>query len=289
MARLVASVALLGASSTVAGTASAFCRATTTNCDPLTQTCAVDAHGCLTTGAPLSWPAGAVQLFVNDAGSAALGITGADALAALETAQNAWKYAVCPGGAHPTLHLAIPVLGKGLTLWFDPHGGNSSDLLFFDDHWPFAKTVLAKTVLGFKLSGEMLDADLAFNSQDYVFVTDPPASSQEVDLVAVLTHEIGHVLGLGHSDVPTATMRPETLGFATPDLRSLDPDDVAGICAIYPPDKTLVVPPDGIQTEIPTGPSGCAVSSGARGSSLPIAALAAVLAVVRRRARRSRG
>jgi hypothetical protein len=276
----------IGAYATSAG---AYCRATTTDCDPLSQTCAVDAHNCLTTGAPLWWSGGEVALAVSAEGSAALGITGDDARAALQTALAAWVSADCPGGGHPDLHVAVPVLQAGLTLGFNPDGSNQNVMVFFDEHWPFPQNVLAKTALGFSRdTGELRDADLAFNSQDYVFVTDPPASPAEIDLVAVLTHEVGHVLGLGHSDVPAATMRPETQGFATPELRTLDPDDMAGICAIYPPghapvNEEALAPP----TEQAAGCSGCAVPR--RSGEAPVAPLVALtvfLAFARRAPRR---
>jgi hypothetical protein len=288
--RLLATLAVLGLG-THSSPANAFCRATTTDCDPLTQTCDVDAHGCLVTGVPLWWSGGDVQLTVNSAGSAALGITGDDARVALQTALSTWENATCPGGGHPDLHPAAPVLADGVTLGFDPSSTNQNVLVFFDDHWPFAQNSMAKTSLAFDLSnGEMRDADLAFNSQDYTFVTTPPAASVEVDLVAVLTHEVGHVLGLGHSDVPHATMQPETKGFATPELRTLEPDDMAGICAIYPPGKAPVQELTTLPSTQAGGCAGCVVPrSSSNGSGSPMAAVLAALGFAVRRGRRSRG
>ncbi|MDF1798550.1 MAG: matrixin family metalloprotease [Planctomycetota bacterium] len=53
-----------------------------------------------------------------------------------------------------------------------------------------------------------------------------------VDLQGVATHEYGHALGLGHSSVAGATMAAGFLGSGV-DLRSIEPDDQAGIQAIY--------------------------------------------------------
>ncbi len=50
------------------------------------------------------------------------------------------------------------------------------------------------------------------------------------DLQALVAHEYGHVLGLGHSGFPGSTMTP---GYAGISMRSLSPDDRAGIQAIY--------------------------------------------------------
>jgi hypothetical protein len=96
---------------------------------------------------------------------------------------------------------------------------------------------VGKTLLVFDLdSGDMADADVVFNSAEFPLAINP-TSKNDIDVAAVLMHEIGHVLGLAHSDAPGATMQPETQGFATEALKTLEPDDMDGICAIYPPKK----------------------------------------------------
>lgn len=56
------------------------------------------------------------------------------------------------------------------------------------------------------------------------------STSQPIDLDAVMTHELGHALGLGHSSVSAATMWPTYMGSAA---RTLDSDDIAGIASRY--------------------------------------------------------
>ncbi|XP_047331016.1 metalloendoproteinase 2-MMP-like [Impatiens glandulifera] len=51
------------------------------------------------------------------------------------------------------------------------------------------------------------------------------------DIGTVGLHELGHVLGLGHSNVPSAVMWPYIVQGTT---KGLDPDDIAGIRALYP-------------------------------------------------------
>ncbi len=55
----------------------------------------------------------------------------------------------------------------------------------------------------------------------------------QLDYEAVVLHEVGHALGLTHSDVPGAVMLPNYSG-----QRTLGADDIAGIRALYPPDET---------------------------------------------------
>jgi DNA-binding beta-propeller fold protein YncE len=82
------------------------------------------------------------------------------------------------------------------------------------------------------LPGQIVDADLLFNPRTpfrTATVTPPGAS---FDLQSVATHEVGHLLGLTHSGVESATMFPVLL----PDTAaaSLAEDDRAAARAAYP-------------------------------------------------------
>ena len=61
------------------------------------------------------------------------------------------------------------------------------------------------------------------------------------------THEFGHVLGLGHSADPAASMYP-SMGWCSSSVRTLDVDDVAGIEALYPVTATNSTPIVSIST-----------------------------------------
>lgn len=86
--------------------------------------------------------------------------------------------------------------------------------------------------------GEIMGADMLFNGRMDRFgvcsntgcVGDDP----ETDLRNVATHEIGHFVGLSHSNVAESTM---WCGAAPNEVskRSLSVDDVEGLCKTYPP------------------------------------------------------
>jgi len=102
--------------------------------------------------------------------------------------------------------------------------------------WPFAPEQLAVTVSTYDLDGRMIGADVLVNGEsDYALLTEPediPGKSQH-DLAAVLTHEMGHVLGLDESpDDQSATMWPYIRG-GDVHQRTLSEDDEDGIVAAY--------------------------------------------------------
>ena len=62
-----------------------------------------------------------------------------------------------------------------------------------------------------------------------------PSFRQSLNFSRVLTHEIGHAIGMGHSDSTNANiMYPSCCAAATPTPPALGPDDIAGVTFIYP-------------------------------------------------------
>jgi hypothetical protein len=120
---------------------------------------------------------------------------------------------------------------------YNPTKKNANIVMFRDDQWPYigGEDTLAFTHLVFNAdTGELWDTDLEINSFEYQFSVGDPVTQNDLD--SMLTHEVGHMLGLAHTLVPDATMyaRYEP---GSDTLRTLATDDARGICAIYPPDR----------------------------------------------------
>lgn len=102
--------------------------------------------------------------------------------------------------------------------------------------WPHESDKLAITVVTYEMaSGRLLDADVVVNRNVVFNLLDEysPSRQSSYDLAAVLTHEMGHVLGLGEShDDRMATMWPYADRGDT-HQRTLSDDDEAGVIDAY--------------------------------------------------------
>jgi hypothetical protein len=217
----------------------AYCR--TTTCDPVTEDCGINEQGCATRGQYLYWPDACVTYAVQRNGSPLRGISAYDTDGALRAAFSAWLGADCSGGGSPSLGV-IPLGGASCDqVEFNPTESgrpltpNANLVIYRDEGWPYVneRFVIARTSITFDpLTGAIFDADIEINSFRNEFsLSDTMVSN---DLQSVLTHEVGHFLGLDHTQVPNATMLAD---YELSDLgsRTLSSDDTAGICAIYSP------------------------------------------------------
>jgi uncharacterized protein (TIGR03382 family) len=217
-----------------------FCR--TTTCNPLQQHCAVDpGTECTTTGSPLSWVSGCITINVQRDGAPRAGISADDAEASVRRALDTWLSADCGDGL-PSIAVEVGsrVTCDASEYKSDHH--NANIVMFREQEWPYegGEDALGITRLRFdddQAPGQLWDADIELNAVDEPLSVGAPQSN-EVDLDSLVTHEIGHLLGLGHTLVTDATMIAGYMHGST-SLRTLSTDDVAGICAIYPPGREL--------------------------------------------------
>lgn len=115
-------------------------------------------------------------------------------------------------------------------------GDDGHDVVAFGSVDFFAGLAVATTWEGGR--GELVDCDITVHRRNGYgpldwHVADGRAPYGTFDLANTLTHELGHCLGLAHSQFTDALMTPYvTSGLGEPD-RHLTPDDRAGVQAIY--------------------------------------------------------
>ena len=285
--------------------AHAYCR--TTTCDTEHDLCPTDEHGCVTIGEPLYWPDACVTVWVPSDPQLP-GVSAAMLEALTQEAFASWRDVSCGSDDGEAQRPALDVLVAGSECVAPSNDEDEAPqrvnvIRAVTEDWPHPGGFLqiALTTVGFSPStGEIRGFEIELNAADQRFTTSDTAI--EADLLSTLTHEAGHALGLAHSDVPGATMLPNT--GRTTRLRTLEVDDAAGICEIYPPapadDVCESVPkadPEAVCAEINArasalthhrqAHSGCAVRAATPSSRNGGPALLAVLALVlARRGRR---
>jgi hypothetical protein len=233
---------VVGAASLLAtASAHAFCRGLTyAGADPSATGVCFDGGGTPTPAFELFWRNRCVGYSLQKDASAQVTLDQATQVAA--QAFGAWSSVTCQGGGSPSITAtAEDPVTCGL-VQYNQTQPNQHVIVFRDDGWPHndPNNSLGLTTITFDAySGEIFDADMELNSHDHTFVVGTPAGGQDAgaevyDLRTVMTHEAGHFLGLAHSAQQTAVMWT----FYSSELAGPTPDDVAGICAIYPPDGT---------------------------------------------------
>ncbi|MDX2052733.1 MAG: matrixin family metalloprotease [Polyangiaceae bacterium] len=243
---------LLGSS-----TAHAFCRSN--SCDPARgEVCTVDADGCRQGGKLLYWQTDAIPFSVQSDGSAKNKITSASFEAVIEKAFDTWTGVDCGGGKHPGLSTMNVGQTTINTIGYVNDASNANVFLFRDDTWlaTVPGSALALTTVSYDWhTGRIYGADVEVNGTGGNITNG--AITDGADLPSIILHETGHFFGLDHARSPSATMYI-MYEAGKGNLRVLDPDDISGMCAMYPPLMKAVT------METPAGPSkaGCSVIGG---------------------------
>src|SRR6478736_5760590 len=236
-------VAALCAFSTLAWTTSSLAYCRTMSCElgeAPDHPCPRDENQCVTKGHPLHWGSSCLTYTVQVDGSPRSKLDADQVQGFVEQAFSAWKAAHCPGGGSPNFEVEFQgyVSCDRHEVICESAAKNDNVIMFHDYNWvDGAGRIGVTTPTGGKESGLIVDADIEINSMNYKFDVDAHGS-MPTSLLYVLTHEVGHFLGLAHSPVSGAVMSTgyQSLPF-TPNL--ITADDAAAICAAFPPGPKL--------------------------------------------------
>jgi len=184
----------------------------------------------------VKWNRLPVRYFVTDRGTA--GVTAAQFRDAAARAFGSWQ-----GVASASVSATF----AGFTS-AEPGDEDNQNTLGFDSRPDLARVLASTSYFVDDTTGEILEADIFFNS---VFPWSVSASGESgrYDLESIILHETGHLFGLGHSSLgeteliagggrrviaAEAVMFP--IAFSTGIVKNRTPraDDVAGLSQIYP-------------------------------------------------------
>ena len=179
---------------------------------------------------PVRWDSNSIPLQLNEAGSD--DISGGADIQIISDAMSKWNAISCStiqiadGGStteRETVLTTGEIDGVNRLTWIE------------DSTWPFGQFVLAMTMPVWGSDGVIVEADIAFNGSNITWGTSFENDAQ--DLESIITHELGHFIGLQHILGGEGLADPPTMS-VTVDLaersRDLHADDIAGACFLYP-------------------------------------------------------
>jgi hypothetical protein len=276
----------------IAADADAFCRSSTCR-STNGKECPTNEDGCPTEGEKLYWSTSCISYAVNKLGTQDL--DPADSREIIKKTFQAWSDVDCPDGtvAKMTFQERDPIPCKRSQ--YNKTGPNVNVVLFQDNNWKYRGIdgTLAKTSVTYNdETGEIYDADIEVNTaNNTVTITDDPAKV-DYDLQAILTHEVGHFIGVAHSSDPSAVMFASYSPGSTAQ-RTLTPDDIDAVCNIYPANGDNVCntePRGGFSPtcDEPVKTGLCSVQPGGAGVSYGVAMIFLGTGFLAARARRRR-
>jgi hypothetical protein len=317
IARFLFAFGLMLSSSAIASRADAFCRTRTVDAVTCGHT---DSNGCTPCGAPTWWKSACVSFDVQRNGTRTIPFD--EAAATVSRSFQNWTSVRCPqaNGAAP-LRVSVDAVDLGPVrcdqAQYDDSGPNQNVVVFHDDAWPhksqheidarLASPDIALTTVTYdKGTGEIWDADIELNTAEHTIVVNVSPAPGTFDLESILTHEIGHFFGLGHSPLPDAVMYYQDEGGSSR-RRNLAPDDIDAICNVYPPGGARAVdsslsntgyvkdgacdptPRHGFTSDCTDPhPRGCSIGEGSKGAPFAFALAAIFWGCALRRASRPR-
>lgn len=218
---LVVSVVMFAAAD-----ARAFCRLTTEMPTP--------GDNCAATGVGLEWRRSCISFSMLERASSEPAFDRVRNVA--DESFGTWMNVTCDGQQVGLDVRQTIQLGQCAEPEYNPRGPNANTIIFVED---WRDRELPPDAFGLTLvwhnpdDGEIYDADMQINETlGRLSICGGVCSAGQVDIQNVVTHEAGHFLGLGHSNVREATMSARA-SVGEVSKRDLHQDDRDGLCSIY--------------------------------------------------------
>lgn len=176
---------------------------------------------------PLRWEERVIPYYVNERGTQDLPLP--EVLDAIDQSFSTWMEV--PGEECEFVFMGLTDVNFEENETKD--GRESHNVIFWrtEDEWVHSDKAAAITRVWGEASAEIVGFDMYLNESFHFTNSDDP-DEISTDLQNMMTHEIGHALGLGHSHDSEATLYDTAVRGET-SKRDLSEDDIAGIQVLY--------------------------------------------------------
>jgi hypothetical protein len=187
------------------------------------------------------WTSMPIRYFVtNRAGN---GVSAAQLQTAIAASFSTWSQV-------PTASMSASFAGFTSA---EPVRDDGATVIGFQAHEELERTLGVTSFTLDRTTGALVEADIFLNST-FAWSVAPAGESNKFDAQSILTHEIGHLIGLGHSLLGETVLRAEggrrviakravmfPIAYAVGTIldRTVQDDDIAGVSSAYPTGKFL--------------------------------------------------
>lgn len=182
-------------------------------------------------GTPLTWVSSPIDYAINERGSRE--IADGSEFVAIVQAFSSWQVV-------PNSSLSFSRLDDTPDIGLVQDGTSSVGWIEDPAEWAFQSVdVGARTLVHRQLgTSNIAEADIVLNGATFSWATSATgggytSNGGPLDVQAVVTHEVGHFIGLSHVPTPTSTMFPRIYPGSIGE-RDLTQDEVSAVQFVYP-------------------------------------------------------